>query len=95
MSESPKWLASQRNREEAVVSINTISRVNKSAYTMSIDQLHERPTESKNIKSAFNMVINLFRGNQQVRSMICLIFIWLLVGIAYLLPHLHVSKTQV
>jgi hypothetical protein len=62
---------------------------------MSIDQLHERPTESKNIKSAFNMVINLFRGNQQVRSMICLIFIWLLVGIAYLLPHLHVSKTQV
>ncbi|OQE27976.1 hypothetical protein PENFLA_c005G10105 [Penicillium flavigenum] len=83
MSESPKWLASQGNREDAVVSINTISRVNKSTYTMSIDQLHQHPTESNNIKNGSNMVINLFRGNQQVRSMICLIFIWLLVGIAY------------
>lgn len=96
MSESPKWLVSRGKTDEAVVSINSISRVNKSTYTMSSSQLHEDLTESaKDVKSTLGMVAGLFRGSQQARSMICLIIIWLLVGIAYSIsPSVIVSKAQ-
>jgi len=84
MTESPKWLASQGKRDEAVAAVNTISRVNKSTYAMSSFQLHTHQAGSpKHLKRVPSMVANLFQGNKQARSMICLIIIWLLVGIAY------------
>lgn len=92
MSESPKWLVLQGRREEAVASINTISRINKSAYRMSSSQLHEEQSECrKSMRASFGMIAGLFRGKRQARSMICLILIWLLVGIAYASPHLDRS----
>ena len=85
MSESPKWLVSRGQLNEAVASINTISKVNKSTYVMMVDQL--RPYELEDSKSAFKKAISmvgaLFDGSKQIRSMICLIILWLLIGIAY------------
>ncbi|KAJ6098915.1 sugar transporter [Penicillium canescens] len=84
MSESPKWLISQGKLNEAVVSINKISKINKSAYIISSEQLHPHQAEAPNtLGNTFSMVACLFRGRQQIRSMICLIILWLLVGIAY------------
>lgn len=92
MSESPKWLVLQGKRDEAVASVNTISRINKSAYRMSSSQLHEEQSEPhKSIRTTFGMIAGLFRGKGQARSMICLILIWLLVGIAYVCSHLDRS----
>lgn len=84
MTESPKWLISRGRKDEAVASINSISRVNKSEYTMSSSELHESEARSrKNIRTSLCMISNLFRGKRQARSMICLLIIWLLVGIVY------------
>jgi hypothetical protein len=55
MSESPKWL------EEAGASINTISRINKSAYIMSNSQLRQEQTEShRSMWMTFSMIAGLF-----------------------------------
>ncbi|KAE8140037.1 major facilitator superfamily domain-containing protein [Aspergillus pseudotamarii] len=85
MSESPKWLVSRGELNEAVASINTISKVNKSTYVMMVDQLrpHEQDDSQSAIKKAASMVGALFHGSKQIRSMICLILLWLLIGIAY------------
>ncbi|KAE8163824.1 major facilitator superfamily domain-containing protein [Aspergillus tamarii] len=85
MSESPKWLVSRGELNEAVASINTISKVNKSTYVMMVDQLrpHEQDDSKSAIKKAASMVGALFHGSKQIRSMICLILLWLLIGIAY------------
>lgn len=84
MRESPKWLVSQGRREEAAASINTISRINKSSYSMSSSQLHDEQVETgKSIQAALAMIAGLFQGRRQARSMVCLILMWILVGIAY------------
>jgi MFS family permease len=84
MSESPKWLISQGKLNEAVVSINKISKINRSAFIISSEQLHPHHGGAPNtLGDTFSMVAGLFRGRQQIRSMICLIILWLLIGIAY------------
>ncbi|KAB8245074.1 major facilitator superfamily domain-containing protein [Aspergillus flavus] len=85
MSESPKWLVSRGELNEAVASINTMSKVNKSTYVMMVDQLrpHEHEDSKSAIKKAASMVGALFQGSKQIRSMICLVILWLLIGIAY------------
>ncbi|KAE8319427.1 major facilitator superfamily domain-containing protein [Aspergillus transmontanensis] len=85
MSESPKWLVSRGELNEAVASINTMSKVNKSTYVMMVDQLHppEQEDSKSAIKKAASMVGALFQGSKQIRSMICLVILWLLIGIAY------------
>lgn len=88
ISESPKWLVLEGKREEAIASINTISRINKSAYIMSNSQLREEQTEShRSMRMTFSMIAGLFARERQVRSMICLSLVWLLVGIAYVSLH--------
>ncbi|RJE21836.1 Major Facilitator Superfamily [Aspergillus sclerotialis] len=63
MAESPKWLISQGRGDEAVASINTISRVNKSTYTISSSELHEEQAESrKNVKTVLRMIADLLRA---------------------------------
>lgn len=88
MSESPKWLVSRGELNEAVASINTMSKVNKSTYVMMVDQLrpHEHEDSKSAIKKAASMVGALFQGSKQIRSMICLVILWLLIGIAYHTP---------
>jgi hypothetical protein len=87
MSESPKWLVSQGRREEAAASVNTISRINKSSYNMSSSQLREERAESgTSIRTSLTIISGLFQGKNQARSMVCLILMWILVGIAYLPP---------
>ncbi|KAE8361094.1 major facilitator superfamily domain-containing protein [Aspergillus caelatus] len=88
MSESPKWLVSRGELNEAVASINTISKVNKSTYVMMVNQLrpHEQEDSKSAIKKAASMVGALFHGSKQIRSMICLILLWLLIGIAFRYP---------
>lgn len=89
MAESPKWLVLNGKRDEAVTSINTISRINNSTYRMSSSQLREEEIEDKrSMRTTIHMITDLFRGKHQARSMICLIVIWLLVGIAYLFHQL-------
>lgn len=88
MSESPKWLVSRGELNEAVASINTMSKLNKSTYVMMVDQLrpHEHEDSKSAIKKAASMVGALFQGSKQIRSMICLVILWLLIGIAYHTP---------
>ncbi|KAE8379865.1 major facilitator superfamily domain-containing protein [Aspergillus bertholletiae] len=85
MSESPKWLVSRGELNEAIASINTISKINKSTYVMTADQL--RPHEQEDTRSAIKKVVSMIRallhGPKQIRSMICLILLWLLIGVAY------------
>lgn len=95
MSESPKWLVSQGRREEAAASINTISRINKSLYNISSSQLHDEQAEScRSIWTRLTMISGLFQGKNQARSMVCLILMWILVGIAYLPPSLPRPSTS-
>ena len=88
MTESPKWLISQGNLDEAVASVNIISRLNKSSFVLSVEEL--QPCERENpydMQRTLRLVQGLFTGSKQLRSMICLILLWVLVGVAYVVCH--------
>ncbi|KAF9883609.1 hypothetical protein FE257_003116 [Aspergillus nanangensis] len=88
MNESPKWLVSRGKLDQAVNSVNAISQTNNSTYTMTIDDLHRNDTEDSSqggqSRRPTNLSImrSLFHGRTQLRSMACLIALWLLIGIA-------------
>lgn len=84
MTESPKWLVTQGKLDDAVNSINTISRTNKSTFEITIDQFYPTEATDSNNNPAIDVVIisTLFRGSKQRRSMICLTLLWLMIGIA-------------
>ncbi|KAL4805427.1 major facilitator superfamily domain-containing protein [Aspergillus unguis] len=85
MHESPKWLVSQSRIEDAVDALNSISSKNKSDYTADIQQFYTmpedvaKPTWFQDLKSAQE----LFISRRNARLMVCLILLWVLVGICY------------
>ncbi|PKY07927.1 putative sugar transporter [Aspergillus campestris IBT 28561] len=84
MTESPKWLISQGKLNEAVASVNIISRLNKSSVVLSVDELHHYERENPyDMQRTLRLLRGLFSGSRQLRSMICLILLWVLVGVAY------------
>lgn len=84
-AESPKWLVTQGRLDDAVSSINTISRTNKSTFEITIDHflpMETADSRSRNLVKDAIMMSSLFHGSKQIRSMICLIALWLMIGIA-------------
>jgi len=82
--ESPKWLVSMGRVDEAIDVLNNISDVNKSDHRVSAANfgpaafhIHGSISFQENARRA----LNLFRGPKQLRLMLCLIGLWVLVGI--------------
>ena len=83
--ESPRWLTSCGRVEETVVVLNAISATNKTDYRVDISQFVQTAQGSKTTQSFVENVkraAQLFAGPRKLRLMICLIGIWLLIGIA-------------
>lgn len=85
MKESPKWLVTKGRIEEAVAAINSISKKNGSDYVANIDQFSANPAQSTQ-KTHWRQDLAAFRSSlvspKKLRLVICLIFLWILVGIA-------------
>ncbi|KAF3010373.1 hypothetical protein E8E14_010022 [Neopestalotiopsis sp. 37M] len=86
-SESPKWLASRGRMEEAVAVLNHISATNGSGYHVTMAQL-SLPEEAisrkdMSLKQHLSRISHLFRGRHKARLMVCLMLLWMLVGICY------------
>lgn len=86
MEESPIWLASQGELTKAVASINQIATANRSDHRLSVDQLVP-VAKMQEGKPRFWLDLRhftgLFKGRKQVRSMVCLVVLWMAMGIGY------------
>lgn len=84
-SESPKWLVSRGNVEEAVVVLNQISLANKSEHRVTAAQFNVLPQDTfppnRSYLKRFGRISQLFEGRKRAQLMICLISLWMLVGI--------------
>jgi hypothetical protein len=85
MKESPKWLVTTGRIEEAVAAINSISKKNGSDYVANIDQFSATPAQSTQ-KTHWRQDLATFRKSvlspKKLRLVVCLSFLWILVGIA-------------
>ena len=82
MHESPKWLVTRGELVKAVEALNAISRVNKSDFTLSVHHLSQLEDEQKS-ERAMESVAKFFDSRKLVRSTLCLILLWMMIGIAY------------
>lgn len=86
MEESPIWLASQGELAKAVASINQIATANRSDHRLSVDRLAPvaKMQEGKpRFQFDLRHFTGLFKGRKQARSMVCLVVLWMTMGIAY------------
>lgn len=87
--ESPKWLAANGRVEEAVVALNKISKSNHSQHRVTGEEFDvtvlpgEKSLTHRNLRRIIHRVAKLFTGPGQLRLMSCLIGIWALIGIWY------------
>ncbi|KAL3710994.1 hypothetical protein TMatcc_004791 [Talaromyces marneffei ATCC 18224] len=86
MKESPKWLVTKGRIEEAMAAINSISKKNGSDYVMDIDQFSAIPAQSTQ-KTHWRQDLATLRSfivsAEKLRLLICLVLLWIFVGIAY------------
>jgi hypothetical protein len=83
--ESPRWLMSIGEIDAAVEVLNGISAANKSDYTASVSDFSASSQTRQHTKSPrenMKRVANLFKGPKKARLMVCLMLLWMLVGIA-------------
>lgn len=87
--ESPKWLATNGRVEEAVIALNKISKSNCSNHRVTVEEFditvlpgQNLPTH-RNFRRIIHRVVKLFTGPGQLHLMCCLIGIWALIGIWY------------
>jgi hypothetical protein len=83
--ESPRWLMSTGEVQAAVDVLNAISAANKSDYTATVSDFTastQTLQQTKSLRENLHRMKRLFKGPKQARLMICLILIWMLVGIA-------------
>ncbi|KAF4539073.1 Sugar transporter [Lasiodiplodia theobromae] len=86
MEESPIWLASQGELTKAVANINRIATTNRSDHRLSVDRLAPVAKMQKgkpHFQFDLRRFTGLFKGRKQARSMVCLIVLWMTMGIAY------------
>lgn len=79
--ESPKWLLTNGKVDEVVSAINTISRKNGSDFTLSADDIPDMDDCSARERT-WTSICKLFGSAKLIRSMICLILLWAMIGIA-------------
>lgn len=71
--------------QAAVDVLNAISAANKSDYTATVSDFTastQTLQQTKSLRENLHRMKRLFKGPKQARLMICLILIWMLVGIA-------------
>lgn len=87
--ESPKWLAANGRVEEAVVALNSISKSNKSQHRVTHEDFDiiispgQTLLAHRDLRRIIQRVVNLFTGPGQLRLMGCLMVVWALIGIWY------------
>lgn len=83
--ESPRWLVSCGRFAEAVDTLNKISSINGSDYTLAADHFNQAPQQdiqqTRSLRENARRTTALFASNP--RLMACLVFLWILIGIAY------------
>lgn len=94
MKESPKWLVTKGRIEEAMAAINSISKKNGSDYVMDIDQFSAIPAQSTQ-KTHWRQDLATLRSfivsAEKLRLLICLVLLWILVGIACVIPPVSIN----